>query len=147
MHRRRRWPPLAIAAGLSMGAGVAWGATFSWKGLGSDNNWTTTANWVPSEAPGAGDDVNINDPTPRDQVDQDDTALSGLNAIRTLYLGPGMNLTLQEDLTARTSVTIVGTVTVFTTTAVKTLEYGNLLVLGDETATTLTIGDAIITGL
>lgn len=49
------------AAAFALGAFVllesAWAATKTWTGAGADANWSTAANWSPSGAPVAGDDL------------------------------------------------------------------------------------------
>ncbi|MCG3130589.1 MAG: hypothetical protein FLDDKLPJ_01354 [Phycisphaerae bacterium] len=92
---RRRCALTAVVAGLSAASASA--ALYTWTG-NVDNDWTTTGNWSSSSAlsaPGASDDVVINDTYPRSTVIVD----TADRTVRNAFIGDGMTLQLDYNLT------------------------------------------------
>ncbi len=78
-------------------AGLGWAATYNWAGLGINNNWTAMGNWGGSAYyPGSSDEAIINDPSPKNTAYVD----SADRTVRNLFIGDGMFLKLDNNLTA-----------------------------------------------
>ena len=97
-----------VIGGACLIAHSAEAATKTWTGLGADANWTTAANWSPSGAPMAGDDLVFPAGASRLSNNNDTTAGTSYNTLSITgpaggYILSGNAIQLAAGLTAENS--------------------------------------------
>lgn len=111
---------ISLAAFLFVSDGQAFAATKTWTAGGSDDYWSTSANWSPSGAPSNGDDLVFNLTSPNTGGIND---ISGLSIKTITSSGTSNGLFETEDpLTITESIVNTGTH--------KAIELGAVLTLG-----------------